>query len=171
MEKMNMKPEETKLENMNHQTFERIMALMNYYKSEFEYRNMHCWKLLIRFFTLNTVLSLMPFVDGIAGIEFSDSLANASYIFPIVGILIAIFSWIILCAETKRMRYVNRIKYQINEKLPEDCRYIIFSDLEEKHHHKFVSKVTESMAGHVYRTVAAIELCISILSLVLVFVI
>lgn len=154
---------------MNQEQFNQTMELMKYYQDEFKMRQKHFWDLLIKLFTLDTVVSLMPFVKAIAGIQLADSLSHALYIFPIVGILIAAFSGLLLNAEARRLSAVNQAKYRQNEELPERCRYRVFKELEKNG----VKKLSESKKSVMSRwlpwMVCGFELAISVTSLVFCF--
>lgn len=151
---------------MNQERFDQTMELMKYYQDEFKMRQKHFWELLIKLFTLDTIVALLPFAKAIAGIELTDSLNHALFIFPIVGILIAFFSLALLRAEAKRITYVNRAKYRQNEKLPEDCQYKIFEDLEKNGVKKLSGSKIRNLSKPIPWIVFVFELAISVTALV-----
>lgn len=151
---------------MNQERFNQTMELMKYYQDEFKMRQKHFWELLIKLFTLDTIVSLLPFAKAIAGIELTDSLSHALYIFPIVGIMIAVLSGLLLHAEAKRISYVNRAKYRQNEKLPEDCKYKVFDNLEKSGVSKLSNSKKPTLSQLIPLIVCLFELAISVTALV-----
>ncbi|MBE6674940.1 MAG: hypothetical protein E7596_07515 [Ruminococcaceae bacterium] len=108
--------------NTENVTYERTYEMLQYFQEEFFHRHTHFWNTLKMFFILNIAISLLPFVSGILGVEITnDSLPM--YIFPVVGILISIISFVIIRSEAISFSLVSSKKYELNRMLPEDYQY------------------------------------------------
>lgn len=110
-----------KTENDN---FEKDLKMLEYYQNEFNHRNEHFWKLLIKFFILVCVIALLPICKEILGVSIV-SLSEKYYgLFIIVAIVVAIYGGFILLEELKAIRIINDTKYKINKQMDEKYRYI-----------------------------------------------
>ena len=96
--------------------FDRSLEMMKYYQDEFMYRHKLFWDLLIKFFVLFIVVSTLPIMSGVLGAKLSEIPQRYLIIFPIVGILISLFSRYILLEESRRLTSVNDTKKSINQK-------------------------------------------------------
>lgn len=103
------------------------LEMMKYYQEEFMYRHKHYWDLVVKFFVLFVVVSTLPIISGILGVELKELSQKNLICFPLIGVIIAIFSRYILLGEVKRLAAVNKAKYRINrELLPTEYQYEFF---------------------------------------------
>lgn len=113
---------ENKVPNDENVTYERTYEMLQYFQEEFFHRHTHFWNTLKMFFVLNIAISLLPFVSGILGVEIKND-GLPMYIFPIVGVLISIISFIIIRSEAISFSLVSDKKYEISRMLPDDYQY------------------------------------------------
>ena len=122
----NIVPEATKNEinaKTNEPTInESTYKMLQYFQDEWKYRHVHIWNILKIFFVVNIAVTLFPFFTGIIDLE-TKAFYIPSIIFPIAGLVIAIFTFIILNSEVKRLQAVDIAKYRIANMLPEEYRY------------------------------------------------
>ena len=102
--------------------FETDYKMLLYFQDEYKYRHKHFWSTIKMFFILNIAISLLPFISGIINLEI-NFVKFPIYIFPIVGVCIAIVSFVFLMSEVKTFNLVAQKKYKINELLSEKYHY------------------------------------------------
>lgn len=107
----------SKKERKNAQDIEIVLEMMKFYQEEFIYRHKHYWDLIIKFFILFVVVTTLPIISGVLGVELKEVSQKHLVFFPIIGILIAILGRHIVLMEVKFMASANKSKYRINQKL------------------------------------------------------
>ena len=105
------------MEKINHDnTFDKDLEMLKYFQEEFMFRHNHFWNILIKFFLLTIIFSVLPVTGEFLGVSV-DAIPNKYLIcFPMLAGIVAIFSLVILLDEAKKMRAVNEAKYRINKK-------------------------------------------------------
>lgn len=53
-------------------------------------------------------------------------------VFPLLGLALAIGSFLLLIDESRKLRNVNSVKYQINQRMDEKYQYIFYNDNAKK---------------------------------------
>ena len=107
--------------------FNRDYQMLNYFQSEFLYRHKHFWSVLIKSFILVLSTTIIPIVSEVFGIVFNNIIQRFLFIFPIIGILLAIGSFLILLDEGKKINAVNTAKYRINQTMDEKYQYYFYT--------------------------------------------
>lgn len=108
-------------------TFEHDIEMMKFFQQEFMFRHNHYWNILIKFFLMTVVVTVLPITSDIFGVSLKTAPTDSRYLlfFPALGLIIAILSLVLLLAEAKRMTAVNRAKYRINgENMDKKYQYI-----------------------------------------------
>ena len=105
------------------ENFENNYKMLLYFQDEYKYRHKHFWSTLKMFFILNIVISLLPFISSI--LDFKINIPKFTFcIFPIVGIFMAIVSFIFLKSEAEKFSLIKQKKYCINKLLDDKYHYI-----------------------------------------------
>ena len=105
------------------QNFEQCREMLNYFQDEWKYRDKLVWNLFFKFFTFNTVIDILPFVTSAFGLNFTFKSQTQLFIFPILGLVISLFVFILLKSECTRLSYVGKAKYRIINSLPVQFHY------------------------------------------------
>ncbi len=100
---------------------DEIVKMLNYYQDEWKFRQTHFWNLAIRMFTLNLIITMLPFVNSIGGMVMINRIPP--YAFLIAAIIISLIELFILLAEGIRHIDVGKTKTRINGMLPAPYRY------------------------------------------------
>lgn len=103
-------------------SYERTREMLGYYQEEYFHRHTHFWTTLKMFFILNIAISLLPFVSGIIGVVITNN-SMPMLVFPIVGVLLAIVSFLIIKSEALSFSLVSSKKYELNRMLPKEYQY------------------------------------------------
>ena len=113
-----------KKEVQDEKKMEIALEMMKFYQEEFMYRHKHYWDLIIKFFSLFVVVSTLPIISGVLGVELNEISRKHLIFFPIIGMLIAILGRHVVLMEVKFMASANKSKYRINQKLlPDKYQY------------------------------------------------
>lgn len=112
--------------------FEEDIKMLTYFHDEFMYRHKHYWDTLIKLFLLTVVISILPITTQIFGIELSHLPRLILFCFPALGLIVSVFSLVILHQEAKRMSAVNTAKYRINKQMDPLYHYDYFDKDEKK---------------------------------------
>lgn len=105
-------------------TFEENYKILTYYQEEYTYRHKNFWKLLTSFLIFDVVISVLPLMTEIFGISLAIENDQYKILFPIFGIVIAVFSFLVLHGEAKRIDAVGKVKYAVARSfLPESHQY------------------------------------------------
>lgn len=111
-------------------TFQQDLEMMRYFQDEFMFRHKHYWNILIKFFSLTVIISILPIASQVFGIELNAIPHRYLLCFPSLGLLVSVISLIILLSEAKKMSSANDAKYCINK----HC-------MDPKYHYKFYDEV------------------------------
>ena len=107
--------------------FENDYKMLTYFQDEFVHRDEHFWKMVIYSFLLVVVISILPIVNEIFGISIEHNTVQAiAFVFPFIGAIISVLSFIILSSEAKRVNAVNQAKYRINKMMDEKYQYVFY---------------------------------------------
>ena len=116
-----------KKEVQDEKKIEIALEMMKFYQEEFMYRHKHFWDLTVKFFVLFVVVSTLPIISGVLGVEVKDVSTENLIFFPLMGLIIAFLGRYILLKEVKFMGAANKAKYRINEEyLPPKYQYEFF---------------------------------------------
>ena len=113
----------------NDNAADRDVEMLKFFQEEFIHRHKLFWEILTKSFILVVVVALLPISSEVLGLVLDDIPLEIQVIFPILGILISIFSAVILWGENKRMIAVNDAKYYLNRQaFEEKHQYYFFND-------------------------------------------
>jgi hypothetical protein len=113
----------------NHDKFEQDLKMLEYFQSEFEYRHQHYWRILERFFILFIVVATLPILKGLLGIEILGEFNRHVVVFQIAALAIAVIQLTVLLDEGKKIRAVNKTKYELNKRMTYPrYRYYLYSE-------------------------------------------
>lgn len=111
-------------------TFHQDIEMMRYFQDEFMFRHRHYWDILIKFFTLTVIISILPIASQIFGIELNAIPHRYLLCFPTLGFIISVISLIIQLGESKKMSSANEAKYYINKHhMDPKYRYKFYDDV------------------------------------------
>lgn len=153
------------MENKENVTYEHTHEMLLYFQEEFFHRHTHFWNTLKMFFVLNIAISLLPFVSGILGVEIKGE-GLPMYIFPVVGILLSLVSFVIIKSEALSFSLVSAKKYEISRMLPDEYQY---KKIEQKNPCKekaSTEKKKISMAKKLSYFNLAFQLTVAVISLI-----
>lgn len=111
-------------------TFQQDLEMMRYFQDEFMFRHKHYWDILVKFFTLTVIISILPIASQVFGIALNTIPHRYLLCFPALGLIVSVTSLIILLSEAKKMSSANDAKYNINK----HC-------MDPKYHYKFYDNV------------------------------
>jgi len=87
------------------------IELLNYFESQWKYRNTHYWNLVIKDIYIGIIIILFPYLSSALGIEPSANLTPA--ILSTLGIIVSvIFSYLLLC-ENARIIETRKVIIQL----------------------------------------------------------
>lgn len=110
---------------------DNIISLLAIYESEWEHRNNMLWSQLFKFFYLSLLIMILPNITA----SLSIAIPNIpGIIFPIVGILVATFSYVLSLSYSKRLEACSKTYQNIINMLPPPYRRI---NLENLKHGKY----------------------------------
>lgn len=95
-------------------TFEKDLAMMQYFQEEFMYRQTHYWNILIKSFLLVISVSILPVASQVFGIEIKTIPIKTIRFFPLMGIGFALLGLFALLKEAEKIQSANVAKYRIN---------------------------------------------------------
>lgn len=98
---------------------EQLINLANMYLSEWSHRDAIIWKQVFSYFIACLVVMLLPFMTYF-GIDFGGALPK--WIFPAIGMVLAIFFFIVSKGYAIRLRAVGGTYQRLIEKLPKDMQ-------------------------------------------------
>lgn len=107
-------------------TFQQDLEMMKFFQEEFMFRHKHYWDILIKFFMLTVIISILPIASQVFGIELNTIPQRYLLCFPALGLIVSVLSLIVLLSEAKKMSSANSAKYYINK----HC-------MDPKYHYKF----------------------------------
>lgn len=117
----------------NTNEFDRDVQMLKYFQDEFLYRHKHFWNILVKSFLLTATITIIPIIKELSGIEFDNEVIAKYYIvFPLLGLALAIGSFLLLLDESRKLSAVNNVKYQINQRMDEKYRYIFYNNASKK---------------------------------------
>lgn len=123
--------EESQTTNTNE--FDRDVQMLKYFQDEFLYRHKHFWNILVKSFLLTVTVTIIPIIKEIFGIEFdNEAITKYLIVFPLLGLALAIGSFLLLIDESRKLRNVNNVKYQINQRMDEKYQYIFYNNNAKK---------------------------------------
>lgn len=111
-------------------TEENTFKMLEFFQREWEYRHRIYWSTLFKLSSLNILVSMLPYIVGMFGITFDVSKIPA-YLFPLVGMPLAVMCFFIMRGEAKRLSAVGKAKYRINRNMAELYRYETFEKRED----------------------------------------
>lgn len=100
---------------------DEIVKILNYYQDEWKFRQTHFWNLAIKMFTLNLIITMLPFVSSIGGMAIISRIPP--YAFLIAAIIISLIELFVLLAEGIRHIDISQTRSRINNMLPAPYRY------------------------------------------------
>lgn len=106
------------------------IAMLNYFQNEWIYRHTHFWKIAIKLFLFNSIVTILPYVSTAFGVAIHVDNFNP-YLFPILGFIITFVTFYILNDESKKLTAVGQTKYRINGAMEEKYRYLNYTDKSE----------------------------------------
>lgn len=110
-------------------TFKQDIEMLNYFQNEFMYRHTHYWNILIKFFLLTIIITILPVTSEVLGVVLDNIPQKSLLIFPALGLIVAIFSSFILLDEAKKLQAVNEAKYRINrQNMAKKYHYAHYND-------------------------------------------
>ncbi len=118
---------EKETKSREHEIFEQNAKMLEYFQNEFMYRHTHYWNLLIKIFILTIIVAILPLTSEALGIAVIELAVNQMLIFPMISLVIAIYGFIVLLDEAKKMRAVNNAKYRINKQMDEKHQYDLYN--------------------------------------------
>ncbi|MBE6844657.1 MAG: hypothetical protein E7508_02930 [Ruminococcus sp.] len=126
--------------NNNSDLTEHDIQMLNYFQNEFLYRHTHYWSIAIKLFITTVVITILPLTTSVFGIELSNITDKKLILcFPVLGLITALISFLILRNEAQRINAVNRAKYRINKEcLPSKYQYIYYEEKDPKKWQTFV---------------------------------
>ena len=140
--------------------FEKDLLMLQYFQEEFQYRHKHFWNILILLFVLCVVIIILPIAPEVMGIKIQELSNIQKLLFPVLGMVVAGLSFVILKDEAKKIGAVNEAKYRINSKMAEEYRYVNYvGDMADK-------KKKLSLSLPVYVLIAELLLCLLVLFVV-----
>lgn len=111
-------------------TFQQDIEMMRYFQDEFMFRHKHYWDILIKFFTLTVIISILPIASQVFGIELNTIPHRYLLCFPTLGLIVSVISLIIQLGEANKMRSANEAKYYINKHhMDPKYRYKFYDDV------------------------------------------
>jgi hypothetical protein len=100
---------------------DEIVKILNYYQDEWKFSQTHFWNLAIKMFTLNLIITILPFVSSVGGMVMVNQIPP--YVFLIAAIIISLTELFILLAEGIRHIDIGEARMRINNMLPSSYRY------------------------------------------------
>ncbi len=101
---------------------EDVISLMAVYREEWQYRDEAFMSHFFKFFSLSFFVIFFPNLAGL--INFDDKAVLMQYIsplvFPILGILTALFGVYFSICESSRIVNIDKVYYSLVEQLPDD---------------------------------------------------
>lgn len=135
------------------------LKMLDYFQQEWVYRHQHFWNLTIKLFTLNIIITMLPFISEAFGITFRVQLFP-SMIFPIIGLILAFISCYITEQEATRLSAVGRAKYDIINQMDKLYQYHMFEKKDSK----------KWMAPTIPKLILVFQVFISIGELLLIYI-
>lgn len=111
---------------------ELTLNAMNVYLQEYIHRDNHMWSQNYRLFFSTLIVILTPNLTTGLGIELPELLKKHSYIFPIVGIFLALIFLYISLSLAKRFNSVSKTYNKLILTLPEDLQRVKLDELPVK---------------------------------------
>ena len=113
----------------HHDSFEQDLKMLQYFQSEFEYRHQHYWHILERFFIVFIVVSTLPILKGLLGIEINGDYAHHAFVFEIAAFAIALIQLLVLLDEGKKIKAINSSKYGLSKSMRrKEYRYSMYDN-------------------------------------------
>lgn len=137
--------------------FNKDIKMLEYFQDEFKYRHRLFWSLLVKLFLLDITVIMLPFASKIFGISLKEIVTPYILIFPIFGIIVALFTNILLSSEAIRLKAVNNVKYQINSSMPSKYQYNLDDD-------------KNNISGCAIKAVFASEIVLNIASIAIIII-
>ncbi len=98
---------------------EQLINLANMYLSEWSHRDAILWKQVFSYFIACLIVMLLPFMTYF-GIDFGGALPN--WIFPAMGMILAVFFFIVSKGYAIRLQAVGDTYQRLIEKLPKEMQ-------------------------------------------------
>lgn len=108
--------------------FQQDLEMLKYFQEEFFFRQKYYWTFLAKSFFLTVGISAIPIVSEIFGIVPKEIPHPYRLFFPLLGLIISIFSLILLLKNAKKMNSVNNAKYRINRLMSSRYHYEFRND-------------------------------------------
>lgn len=122
--------------NSENITTEQILETLNVYLQEYIYRDTHMWNQNFRFFFASLVVMFLPNLTEGFGITIPDIFLKNSWVFPTVGVILAIVFLYVSLSLAKRFQAISKTYNKLINMLPEDLRRISIKNLP----YKFLNK-------------------------------
>lgn len=115
-------------DNVNIQT-EQLLEALNIYLQEYIYRNTHMWNQNFRFFFASLIILFLPNLTEGFGITIPDIFLENSWIFPVMGIFLAMIFLYVSLSLAKRFRAISITYNRILDMLPTELRRTSIKDM------------------------------------------
>lgn len=160
-------------ENTQSDTFDRDFQMLTYFQNEYEYRHKNYWDILIKLFILTTVVTILPVISGIFGLEITYMPRGLLFCFPMLGLVISVLNVVILYDKAKKFNAIGRVKHRINLKMEEPLYHYEFFNKdyvksllsdndEESKKEKKINFLSYKMIWFVFSVEVAIVVCVVI---------
>lgn len=92
------------------------LEMLRFYQEEWLFRVAHFWRLVVRFTTINLIITFAPLLTG----PFKGEIFGGrwAYMFPILGMFFALISRWIIAQEARRQDRVQVARNAMAEKMP-----------------------------------------------------
>lgn len=116
-------------QNANKGEFDKDFQMLSYFQEEFTYRHKHFWSVAVKTFLASLATTTIPIVSESFGLIFNDIIKDFLIVFPLLGIVLAFISYLVLSDEAEKIEAVNIAKYKLNKKMDERYHYYFYTKL------------------------------------------
>ncbi len=141
-------------------TFENKIQMIEIYLTEYIHRDTHMWSQIYRFFFSSLAIMLLPYLAGGLGLEIPEEFEPYKIVFPILGLVLALFFLYTALSLAKRFIAVSNKYNELTSSLPEELRRKNIKEMPLK----FLN------TSNLYITIIFMFLALVVLGLVLLFV-
>ena len=114
------------MENKN-LTYEQLLQLLTLYQEEWKFQDQLHWSQMYRAFYITLIFMVLPYIATGVGVDIS-SFQIVKVIFPVIGCVLAVFSFFISSGYIKKVDAVIERYDTLIEYLPEQYRRREFHD-------------------------------------------
>ncbi|MBE6675620.1 MAG: hypothetical protein E7594_02145 [Ruminococcaceae bacterium] len=110
----------------NVENTDQLMQLMDIYLSEWQHRDSLLWKQIFTCFFATLIVMILPFAD-IAGFSLGNTVPQ--WIFPVVGLMMAVAFFVIGKAYAVRLTATGIAYSRLSDKLPKEFRRVKLEEI------------------------------------------